>query len=124
MPTVTANNCDYPKTGIKDTDPDNWEFGNSYPEIGNKLALCLIETYDLINRHPVRPKYITYSEVFTGMFSFAIITGVRNGWLDKKVYGFAALEARLGLISNIDKNGDIRGLCQGTNRKAELFKNE
>lgn len=53
----------------------------------------------------------------TGMFAFAFITGVRNGWLDQKVYGPAARKAWLGLISYIDENGDISEVCQGTNKK-------
>lgn len=53
----------------------------------------------------------------TGMFAFAMITGVQNGWLDPKTYGAAARKAWLGLISYIDENGDIREVCQGTNKK-------
>lgn len=53
----------------------------------------------------------------TGMFAFAMITGVQNGWLDQKTYGAAARKAWLGLISYIDENGDIREVCQGTNKK-------
>ena len=32
----------------------------------------------------------------TGMFTFAMITGVKNGWLDEKTYGPAARKAWLG----------------------------
>jgi unsaturated rhamnogalacturonyl hydrolase len=53
----------------------------------------------------------------TGMFTFAIITGVNNGWLDKKVYGLAARKGWLGLLKYLDENGDIREVCQGTNKK-------
>jgi len=53
----------------------------------------------------------------TGMFAFAMITGVQSGWLDQKTYGAAARKAWLGLISYIDENGDIREVCQGTNKK-------
>ncbi len=53
----------------------------------------------------------------TGMFTFAMITGVKNGWLDKKTYGPAARRAWLGLISYIDANGDIGNVCEGTNKK-------
>ena len=35
----------------------------------------------------------------TGMFTFAMITGVKNGWLDKKTYAKAARKGWLGLIS-------------------------
>jgi rhamnogalacturonyl hydrolase YesR len=55
----------------------------------------------------------------TGMFAFAMITGVKHGWLDAKVYGPAARKAWLALIRYIDANGDIRDVCEGTNKKAD-----
>ena len=53
----------------------------------------------------------------TGMFGFAMITGVKNGWLDKNTYGAAARKAWLGLISFIDRNNDIHEVCEGTGKK-------
>lgn len=53
----------------------------------------------------------------TGMFTFAMITGVKNGWLDKNTYGPAARKGWLGLISYLDENSDVREVCQGTNKK-------
>ena len=53
----------------------------------------------------------------TGMFTFAMITGVKNGWLDKEVYGAASRKGWLALISYIEANGDIREVCEGTNKK-------
>ncbi|MFT3827175.1 MAG: glycoside hydrolase family 88 protein [Chitinophagaceae bacterium] len=53
----------------------------------------------------------------TGMFAFAMITGVKNGWLDKKTYEPAARKAWLALISYIDDNADVREVCEGTNKK-------
>jgi unsaturated rhamnogalacturonyl hydrolase len=56
----------------------------------------------------------------TGMFTFAMITGVKNGWLDQKTYAPAARKAWLGLISYLEPNGDIRNVCEGTNKKNDL----
>jgi rhamnogalacturonyl hydrolase YesR len=56
----------------------------------------------------------------TGMFTFAMITGVKNGWLDKKIFGPAARKGWLGLVSKIDANGDISDVCEGTNKKNDL----
>ncbi len=56
----------------------------------------------------------------TGMFTFAMITGVKNGWLDKKTYAPAARKGWLGLVSYIEPNGDIRNVCQGTGKKNDL----
>jgi unsaturated rhamnogalacturonyl hydrolase len=53
----------------------------------------------------------------TGMFTFALITGVKNGWLDEKSYGEAARKGWLGLITYLNPNGDIREVCEGTNKK-------
>lgn len=52
----------------------------------------------------------------TGMFTFAFVTGVKNGWLDAATYGPAAKKAWLKLITYINENGDIREVCQGTNK--------
>ena len=55
----------------------------------------------------------------TGMFAFAMITGVKNGWLDARIYGPAARKAWLALIGYLDENGDLRDVCEGTNKKAD-----
>ncbi|NCU04546.1 MAG: glycosyl hydrolase [Chitinophagaceae bacterium] len=53
----------------------------------------------------------------TGMFTFAFITGVKNGWLDAKTYAPAARKAWLKLITYINKDGDMTEVCEGTNKK-------
>ena len=53
----------------------------------------------------------------TGMFTFAMITGVKNGWLDAATYGPAARKGWLKLITYLDENNDIREVCEGTNKK-------
>jgi len=56
----------------------------------------------------------------TAMFTFAMITGVKNGWLDKKTYGRAARKGWLGLVSYLDSNADLRNVCQGTAKKNDM----
>ena len=56
----------------------------------------------------------------TAMFTFAMITGVRNGWLDRKTYGKAARRGWLGLVSYLEPNGDLRNVCQGTGKKNDM----
>ena len=56
----------------------------------------------------------------TGMFAFAMVTGVKQGWLDKKTYGEAARKAWLGLVKYIDAQGDVSNVCAGTNKKNDL----
>lgn len=53
----------------------------------------------------------------TGMFTFAFITGVKEGWLDEKTYAPAARKAWLAVIDYLNENADIREVCQGTNKK-------
>jgi rhamnogalacturonyl hydrolase YesR len=52
----------------------------------------------------------------SAMFAFAFITGVKEGWLDGGTYGPAARKAWIGLTSYLDKNHDLREVCQGTNK--------
>jgi unsaturated rhamnogalacturonyl hydrolase len=56
----------------------------------------------------------------TAMFTFAMITGVKNGWLDQKTYGKAARKGWLGLVTYLDSNSDLRDVCQGTGKKNDM----
>jgi unsaturated rhamnogalacturonyl hydrolase len=55
----------------------------------------------------------------SGMFTFAFITGVKEGWLEKKLYGTAARKGWLSVISYINENNDISEVCEGTNKKSD-----
>ncbi len=52
----------------------------------------------------------------TGMFTFALITGVKNGWLERQAYGPAARKAWLGLVKHLDQDANITDVCVGTNK--------
>ena len=52
----------------------------------------------------------------TGMFAFAMVTGVKRGWLDAKAYGPAARKAWLGLVKSLDENANVKDVCVGTNK--------
>jgi rhamnogalacturonyl hydrolase YesR len=56
----------------------------------------------------------------TGMFTFAMITGVKNGWLDGATYGPAARKGWIALTGFIDQNNDVTNICEGTNKKNDL----
>jgi len=56
----------------------------------------------------------------TGMFTFAMVTGVKNGWLDAKTYGPAARQAWLALVGYIDQHADVTSVCAGTNKLNDL----
>ena len=52
------------------------------------------------------------------MFAFAMITGVKEGWLDGATYGPAARRAWLGLVSLLDAEANLREICVGTGKAA------
>ncbi|PYF72759.1 glycoside hydrolase family 88/105 protein [Pedobacter nutrimenti] len=52
----------------------------------------------------------------TGMFTYAMITGVKKGWLDAKTYGPAARKAWIALVGYIDGNDEVKDVCEGTNK--------
>jgi rhamnogalacturonyl hydrolase YesR len=52
----------------------------------------------------------------TGMFTFAMVTGVKQGWLDARTYGPAARKAWLALVAKLDQLGNIPDVCAGTNK--------
>ncbi|MGO9096844.1 MAG: glycoside hydrolase family 88 protein [Bryobacteraceae bacterium] len=56
----------------------------------------------------------------TGMFTFALITGVKKGWLDAAAYGPAARKAWLALAGYVDQNADVTSICSGTNKLDDL----
>jgi unsaturated rhamnogalacturonyl hydrolase len=56
----------------------------------------------------------------SGMFTFAIIMGVKNGWLDPYTYGPAARKAWIAVTGYIDQNSDVTGVCEGTGKKNDL----
>lgn len=117
-----------------------WSRGNGWQAAGMSELLL-----SLPKRHPLRPRILEgYNKMMasllkyqgedglwhqlidhpeswaetsgTGMFTFAMITGVRNGWLPAKEYGPAARKAWLGLVKHIDENANVTDVCEGTNK--------
>ena len=56
----------------------------------------------------------------SGMFTFAMITGVKNGWLDAQTYGPAARKAWIAVTGYVDQNSDVTSVCEGTGKKDDL----
>jgi unsaturated rhamnogalacturonyl hydrolase len=56
----------------------------------------------------------------SAMFTFAMITGVKDGWLDGPTYGPAARKAWLAVIGYIDQHDDTTNVCEGTNKLNSL----
>jgi unsaturated rhamnogalacturonyl hydrolase len=55
----------------------------------------------------------------TAMFAYAMITGVKNGWLDEKRYGAAARKGWLALTSYVNEEDNLTQVCDGTNTSAD-----
>ena len=51
----------------------------------------------------------------SAMFTYAIITGVKKGWLDAKDYAPVARKAWLSLLTYLNEEGNLRDVCIGTN---------
>ncbi len=56
----------------------------------------------------------------TGMFVFALATGVDQGWLVDPLYRQAAIKGWLGLESHIRADGNVEWICVGTSRGYSL----
>ncbi|MDR2916176.1 MAG: glycoside hydrolase family 88 protein [Tannerella sp.] len=53
----------------------------------------------------------------TAMFTYAMIVGVKNGWLDKKEYGAVARKGWITLTGYINGDDEVTDVCEGTNIK-------
>ncbi|WP_238865644.1 glycoside hydrolase family 88/105 protein [Proteiniphilum propionicum] len=53
----------------------------------------------------------------TAMFAYAMIVGVKKGWLNKETYGAAARKAWLSLLTYLNDDDNIRDVCEGTNAR-------
>ena len=52
----------------------------------------------------------------SAMFTYAMITGVKRGWLNVDEYGPVARKAWLALVPYINADGDVTEVCVGTNK--------
>jgi rhamnogalacturonyl hydrolase YesR len=52
----------------------------------------------------------------SAMFTFALIMGVKHGWLEEATYGPAARRAWLGLMQVVDAGANVRDVCVGTGK--------
>lgn len=50
----------------------------------------------------------------SAMFTYAIIVGVKRGWLPIEEYGPVARKAWIALASYVNKEGDVEAVCEGT----------
>jgi len=55
----------------------------------------------------------------SAMFTYGMLEGVNNGWLDKTKYGAAANRAWEALCNKLDEKGHLKGICVGTGARTE-----
>jgi rhamnogalacturonyl hydrolase YesR len=65
-------------------------------------------------RQLVNDKELWEESSGSAMFTYAMITGVKNKWLDAKTFGPVARKGWLALCSHINEMGDIELVCEGT----------
>jgi len=53
----------------------------------------------------------------TAMFTYAFITGVKNGWMYGARYGHAARKSWLTLVDYLNEDNELTEVCAGTNIK-------
>ena len=71
--------------------------------------------------HQLLDKPETWAESScTGMFTFALVSGVKHGWLDEKTYAPAARRAWLALVGYLEADANIREVCVGTNKSRQV----
>jgi unsaturated rhamnogalacturonyl hydrolase len=56
----------------------------------------------------------------TGMFAFALITGVRKGWLPRATFEAAARRSWIALAGYVDQDSNVASVCEGTNKFNDL----
>jgi rhamnogalacturonyl hydrolase YesR len=56
----------------------------------------------------------------TAMFTYAFVSGVKNGWLAEDTYGPAARKSWIALVGYLTPEGDLREVCMGTGKKDDL----
>jgi len=56
----------------------------------------------------------------SAMFTYAFVSGVKNGWLPAGTYGPAARKAWIALVGHLTPDGDLREVCVGTGKKNDL----
>lgn len=53
----------------------------------------------------------------SAMFTYAMIKGIKNGWLNSDEYGPAARKSWLALVDYINEDNDVTEICIGTNKE-------
>jgi len=95
--------------------PDKDRIMNGYHQM--MASLLKYQSPDGMWRQIIDDQEAWYESSSTAMFTYAMITGVKNGWLDKKEYGAAARKGWLAVTGYLNQNDELTEVCEGTNIK-------
>ena len=89
---------------------------------GPSLLLMMNNLKKYVNKDGLWNQLIDQPDFWTetsgsAMFTYAMILGVQNGWLDKEEFAPIARRAWLGLCNYIDDKNDLTEVCIGTGKK-------
>jgi rhamnogalacturonyl hydrolase YesR len=71
--------------------------------------------------HQLLDHFESYEESScTAMFTYAMITGVKQGWLEDKSYAPAARKGWLAVNKFIDADGNVDKVCVGTGQTNDI----
>lgn len=121
-----------------------WGRGNAFPALGlaltlsdlpkdhpgfarvlmayQKLMLALANYQDPGGMwHEVIDEPASYAETSaTSMIAFAMLRGIRNGWLDEAAYRPRVERAWRGMLSRVGSDGKMLDVCESTNKQKSL----
>jgi rhamnogalacturonyl hydrolase YesR len=100
---------------LPEDNPDRERILKGYHEM--MAALLKFQAEDGMWRQLINDEEAWKETSSTGMFTYSMVTGVKNGWLDEKTYGAAARKAWLALTGYINEDGLLTEVCAGTNIK-------
>ena len=98
---------------LPEDNPNRSRIMNGY----HKMMATLLKYQDESGmwRQIIDDKEAWFETSSTAMFTYAMITGVKNGWLDEKTYGTAARKAWIAVTSYLNENDELTEVCEGTN---------
>jgi unsaturated rhamnogalacturonyl hydrolase len=71
--------------------------------------------------HEVIDEPASYAETSaTSMIAFAMLRGIRNGWLDEAAYRPRVERAWRGVLSRVGSDGKMLDVCESTNKQKSL----
>ncbi|MBN1795490.1 MAG: YbhB/YbcL family Raf kinase inhibitor-like protein [Sedimentisphaerales bacterium] len=98
--------------------PKRPEIMNSYLKMMS--TLLKYQTENGMWRQLIDYEYSWAESSCTAMFTYAMITGVKFGWLENEKYQPSVEKAWKALCAHLDREGNLREICVGTGQKDDI----